>query len=86
VICTAGTVTWPPSKYLMADVGLLRLEQHPAGSPHVVRGSHDIEPQPGPVSVRLVAAGEGYQKAATGVVRVYEAASLSPGPRCPVPP
>ena len=51
-----------------------------------MRGSHDIEPQPGPVSVRLVAAGEGYQKAATGVVRVYEAASLSPGPRCPVPP
>jgi hypothetical protein len=43
--------------------------------------SHDIELRPGPVSVRLVASGEGYQNAATGVVRVYEAASLFPGPR-----
>jgi len=41
--------------------------------------SHDVELRPGPVSVRLVAAGDGYQKAATGVVRIYEAASTRPG-------
>lgn len=40
--------------------------------------SHNVELGPGPVSVRLVAAGQGYQNAATGVVRIYDAARPLP--------
>jgi hypothetical protein len=39
---------------------------------------HNVELGPGPVSVRLVADGQGYQNAATGVVRIYEAAGPVP--------
>jgi hypothetical protein len=41
--------------------------------------SHDVELRPGPVSLRLVAVGDGYQNAATGVVRINEASSFPLG-------
>ncbi|WP_175417348.1 hypothetical protein [Arthrobacter sp. 24S4-2] len=75
---TAGCIGAPGAKLTVSSGPGNALLDLPTSCAGVL--SHDIELQPGPVSVSLVAAGEGYQKAATGVVRVYEAASLSPGP------
>ena len=41
--------------------------------------SHDVELRPGPVSLRLVAVGDGYQQATAGVLHVNETASLPLG-------
>lgn len=42
---------------------------------------HDVELRPGPVSLRLVAVGDGYQQAAAGVLHINETASLPLGTR-----
>lgn len=74
---TAACIGAPGARLSVSSAASNTLLVFPTPCTGVV--SQDIELRPGPVSVRLVAAGDGYQKAATGVVRISEASSFPLG-------